>query len=46
MDDYINLRKGGKKTGNGEMYYEEFSSEFWLKPGKCYLSSFIYLNFI
>ena len=46
MHNYIHLKPGGKKTRNGEMYYEEFKSEFWQKPGKYYLSPFIYLNFI
>lgn len=42
MYKYINLIPGGKTTNNGEMYYEEFLTEFWLKPGKYYN----YLNFI
>src|ERR1700722_13321921 len=46
MDNYIHLKLGGKKTRNGEIYYEEFKTEFWKKSGKYYLFPFIYLNFI
>jgi hypothetical protein len=35
MKKYINLN-GGKKSRNGEKYYEEFKTEFWRKPGKYY----------
>lgn len=45
MHNYIHLLPGGKKTRNGEMYYEEFKTEFWKKQGKYYLFPFIYLNF-
>ena len=45
MHNYIHLLPGGKKTRNGEMYYEEFKTEFWKKQGKYYLFLFIYLNF-
>jgi hypothetical protein len=44
MDKFINLR-GGKSTNIGEKYYQEFSTQFWLKPGK-YCLALIYLNFI
>jgi hypothetical protein len=36
MDKYTHSIPGGKKTRNGEMYYEEFKTEFWKKPGKYY----------
>lgn len=45
MHNYIHLLPGGKKSRNGEMYYEEFKTEFWKKQGKYYLFPFIYLNF-
>jgi hypothetical protein len=45
MHNYIHLLPGGKKSRNGEMYYEEFKTEFWQKQGKYYPFSFIYLNF-
>jgi hypothetical protein len=45
MHNYIHLLPGGRKSRNGEMYYEEFKTEFWKKQGKYYLFPFIYLNF-
>jgi hypothetical protein len=45
MHNYIHLLPGGRKSRNGEMYYEEFKTEFWKKQGKYYLFLFIYLNF-
>ena len=45
MHNYIHLLTGGRKSRNGEMYYEEFKTEFWKKQGKYYLFPFIYLNF-
>src|ERR1700684_977805 len=45
MHNYIHLLSGGRKSRNGEMYYEEFKTEFWKKQGKYYLFPFIYLNF-
>src|ERR1700722_3685153 len=45
MHNYIYLLPGGRKSRNGEMYYEEFKTEFWKKQGKYYLFPFIYLNF-
>jgi hypothetical protein len=38
MELYIQGEKKGKKTRNGEKFYEEFKDHFWTKPGKHYLS--------
>ncbi|PKC53841.1 hypothetical protein RhiirA1_478466 [Rhizophagus irregularis] len=32
MYNYIHSIPGGKNSRNGEMYYEEFKTEFWRKP--------------
>jgi len=34
MGLYIKGDEKGKKSKNGENYYEEFRSKFWKKPGK------------
>jgi hypothetical protein len=34
MELYLQHNPKGKHTQNGEMYYEEFRTKFWKKPGK------------
>lgn len=34
MKLYINGDSKGKKTRNGEFYYEQFQDHFWKKKGK------------
>jgi hypothetical protein len=39
MKLYIDGKPKGKKTKNGDKFYEEFQSKFWEKPGRYYLTS-------